>query len=1057
MLHSRLLGILLLIAGLAICAPASAAWDPPPGVELTRPRLLFRPADLPVIRERLEREPYRRIAFDMLQRVRQADGVSLEDESIEGQRIKARAAKNQAFFYAVDRLPQGDAASGVVRAFATDVERQAAGDRVRDWLLHMYTRSRLAVPPPLGGTDRDISTSEELLQYATAYDTLKGGGYVFDPGDEAQIVENLVDLASELYQNYVDPRTAGHFALQHQNNHRSKSGAAMAAAAVVLAEYTPPPGSDPDAVRDPAFWLPYGLEQIDSVMRYVLVSGDGAYGEGPFYLRFACQNLLPFLRGWDRLLAGRPFDVGGHSVPSLWRHPLFARSMRWALDMTLPPGYGAHIDDGNPYRYFYFGAAPPGSDGSAFAWRWSTGDRTFETEGNVDLGADSIVHFDDSVLQAPPTGSPTAFYPEGGDAIFRSDWSRDAVVAVVVGEYGAAAEFGRDRFGLGVSPQSHEHADPGAFLLHAFGERLALDPGYGNFGQRFRVNQPEHHNTILVNGSGPRLFLGASVAWPLDPLGPRPGDGDAMISDNLDGDFLDATRVTTRYGPLPARIERRFLFADDRYLVVADRVDGAPGPEATYTWLLHGNGGGTGGGSYVDTPAGGRWEFGAGRLDGGFTAAGVPMIQDTALSEHEGLNGQYVDHVVHRAHVAPREGETEVRSLGLVYPSPSSAPAPTLFQESMGETAALKLEDPVGDRVVTVAHRAPTAGTALLSAADAETDGHLLLLDTRSDGSPRLAWAEGASLLRVGGRTWLETRTPGVLGMRRSGAQVEVVAGGADPVVRVGRLPFRAVAADYACGLERSSKQPVVRLGRERRFVLRASAGNAAPAADPGPDRGATTGEWVTLDGARSCDSDGDVLVPRWALTSAPAGSAWTLERTDSWTPRLHADRPGPFRVRLVVTDVHGAQSREAEVLVLAGGPCENQLDDDRDGLFDAADPDCDTLPSSRAPVALADHYSIRRGRRVMPQVSVLSNDSDADGDVMVAVLVQGPTHGELHLGVDGRFSYSADPGFSGSDGFMYLARDAGWAESAPVRVTLEGGPPSHGRSRTPLFTRADH
>jgi hypothetical protein len=118
--------------------------------------------------------------------------------------------------------------------------------------------------------------------------------------------------------------------------------------------------------------------------------------------------------------------------------------------------------------------------------------------------------------------------------------------------------------------------------------------------------------------------------------------------------------------------------------------------------------------------------------------------------------------------------------------------------------------------------------------------------------------------------------------------------------------------------------------------------GNAAPAADPGRARRVAVGEVVTLDGRRSCDLERGALAPRWTLVSAPPGSAWTLEDADGWRPRLHADRPGPFRVRLVVTDPSGAASRPAEVLIAAGDRCEGGLDEDRDGRIDTDDPDCD-------------------------------------------------------------------------------------------------------------------
>jgi hypothetical protein len=38
--------------------------------------------------------------------------------------------------------------------------------------------------------------------------------------------------------------------------------------------------------------------------------------------------------------------------------------------------------------------------------------------------------------------------------------------------------------------------------------------------------------------------------------------------------------------------------------------------------------------------------------------------------------------------------------------------------------------------------------------------------------------------------------------------------------------------------------------------------------------------------------------------------------------PSLRVDRPGPYRVRLVVTDTHGARSRAVDAEVFAGPRC---------------------------------------------------------------------------------------------------------------------------------------
>jgi len=62
---------------------------------------------------------------------------------------------------------------------------------------------------------------------------------------------------------------------------------------------------------------------------------------------------------------------------------------------------------------------------------------------------------------------------------------------------------------------------------------------------------------------------------------------------------------------------------------------------------------------------------------------------------------------------------------------------------------------------------------------------------------------------------------------------------------------------------------------------------------------------------------------------------------------------------------------------------------------------------------------------------------SDADGDQLTSALVSGATHGTATVFMDGSFTYIPNPGFIGSDGFVYEVND-GIANSTPVSVLLK-------------------
>jgi hypothetical protein len=66
----------------------------------------------------------------------------------------------------------------------------------------------------------------------------------------------------------------------------------------------------------------------------------------------------------------------------------------------------------------------------------------------------------------------------------------------------------------------------------------------------------------------------------------------------------------------------------------------------------------------------------------------------------------------------------------------------------------------------------------------------------------------------------------------------------------------------------------------------------------------------------------------------------------------------------------------------------------------------------------------------------VLANDRDADGDNLMAYLVDKPQFGALALNVDGSFSYEPNHGYAGPDSFSYSVANGG-IKSAPIVVIL--------------------
>ena len=95
------------------------------------------------------------------------------------------------------------------------------------------------------------------------------------------------------------------------------------------------------------------------------------------------------------------------------------------------------------------------------------------------------------------------------------------------------------------------------------------------------------------------------------------------------------------------------------------------------------------------------------------------------------------------------------------------------------------------------------------------------------------------------------------------------------------------------------------------------------------------------------------------------------------------------------------------------------------------------TSTSNTVPVAASDAYSTTVSTALtVTAPGVLSNDTDANGDSLTAVLVSTVSHGTLTLNSSGSFTYTPTTGYTGSDSFTYKAND-GKTDSNTATVTI--------------------
>jgi hypothetical protein len=176
------------------------------------------------------------------------------------------------------------------------------------------------------------------------------------------------------------------------------------------------------------------------------------------------------------------------------------------------------------------------------------------------LGAEALGRFD-ALSPAPPAGSPSRSFADGGYAVMATGWDRGAHQLVFdVGPLGCHFSSG------------HGHADLLAIQCTVFGEPYVVDPGTfvytGDAAWRDYFRGTAAHATVLVDGIGQA-----------DPAGPfawrdRPGARLKAWRSTEAIDFADAVHEAYLRLPSPVLHRRRVLFVKPRYWVIADDLLG---------------------------------------------------------------------------------------------------------------------------------------------------------------------------------------------------------------------------------------------------------------------------------------------------------------------------------------------------------------------------------------------------------------------------------------------------------------------------------------------------
>ena len=190
--------------------------------------------------------------------------------------------------------------------------------------------------------------------------------------------------------------------------------------------------------------------------------------------------------------------------------------------------------------------------------------------------------------------------------------------------------------------------------------------------------------------------------------------------------------------------------------------------------------------------------------------------------------------------------------------------------------------------------------------------------------------------------------------------------------------------------------------------TLNGGGGGSPPAVTSAPVTTATEGQPYAYQ-VTATDPDGDAL--SFALDVAPAGMAIDpASGLITWTPGGAQVGVNPVTVR--VQDSSGLSATQSYAITVAN--------------------------VNEAPVATNNSYSVSASSTLtVAAPGVLANDSDPDGDPLMAVLVSSSSGGTLTLNVNGSFSYTPNAGTT-ADSFTYQASDGALASAAAtVSITV--------------------
>jgi hypothetical protein len=531
---------------------SQGTWNPP-GADLSFPRTLLDTGSIDEIRQTLANPTIIDLYHSIWLNANKA--IPGEDTSNAARENCAEIAKEAAFVVLMNKKWENNAITGL-----SPDERDSLISRTSYLLKKMNTR--VGFQSGWVFYQEWQFRSKELISYLIAYDLLRGAGI-----NDQTARDSLVHFTGNLYHRAMATYTIFFIQLKfftfQFNNHTIMTASALGLAAVVLGDHT---DSNPD--YQPINWINAGLWNVDNTLwvengRYPRVSEPdtlAGYAEGPHYFNYAFQNAFPFIRSlWNFLPdvnIGVTFNQDTRQIRNPWYNPSYDRLYDWMNRIRMPDGGEPAIHDCE----IGFGTTITSLSGKP----------EFNLPNPAFSYDDPFIrtqYISTNVPQGTITDSLFQSLPAAGSLCFRSSWSKDAICLHSIGKHGTAL----------TGAKSHHHGDAGSFSLMAFGQLMAVDPGYPGASQSYAVNKGTNHSLVLVDGYGPLPPAGEYV---------NTATNTAFIGNTFHTPRLDYGEIHTNYWT--ADVVRKILFVRGKYFFVNDFLS-SPN-NVYYTFQFHGNG-----------------------------------------------------------------------------------------------------------------------------------------------------------------------------------------------------------------------------------------------------------------------------------------------------------------------------------------------------------------------------------------------------------------------------------------------------------------------------------